>query len=839
MAEAGHEEMSPVKRALMELREMRRRHDELRDRLREPIAMVGMGTRFPGGGDSPAAFWEALCRGVDAISETPADRWNIEAFYDSDPDAPGKMWTRQGGFLDRLDLFDADFFGISPREAVSLDPQQRLLMEVSWEALEDALIAPCSLRKSASGVFVGISTSDYHRRVYAERDRIDAYLGTGNTFSVAAGRLSYFFDWRGPCMAVDTACSSSLVALHLACQSLRRGECGLALAGGVNAMIEPEPHINFTKARMLSPDGRCRTFDASANGYVRGEGCGMLVLKRLSDARRDQDRIHAVILGTAINQDGRSGGLTAPNGPSQEAVIRAALEDAGVEANQIDYVETHGTGTALGDPIEVQALANTLCAHRPMDQPLWIGSVKTNLGHLEAAAGVAGIVKTVMAMKHGEIPPHLHFTKPNPHLDWDEIAVRVTAQARKWEPREDSAVDQGRATKRLLAGVSSFGFSGTNAHVVLEGGGRAQSDDGNGKKAEDKNAASDVAQKNGETLLCISARNMKALRDLALQWLSLLGAAEGESLLRLAWSAAVGREHFDCRLALIGDSGREMAERLRAWLEGGATERVYQGECETAGTEAGDLSSAGGSRTCRLEELARRYVAGENLDWEALFGPALAGKSRSRVELPTYPFQRERYWFEVERGESRAPQKEGPSLLKKSEGDGAEKSDFIGRYHESLPDERLDVLADYVGAQAAFVLRRGENQKPARTSPLMDLGLDSLMAVELRNRLAKGLGLGADALPATLVFDYPTIQAIAGFVSTLLERVAPILSDGVEVEHQDAQAKPGSAKLEQNQPDAKPNDDGMEKTAVQNASDDEIEALLLRKLDALETEDDD
>ena len=368
-----------------------------------PIAIVGIGCRFPGA-DSPDAFWQLLSGGTDSIRGVPLVRWRAE----------GDPATRWGGILDAVDGFDAEFFGISPREADLMDPQQRLLLEVAWEALEDAGIAADSLGGSRTGVFVGISGSDYSRLLASRSGSPDAYSGTGNAMSIAANRLSYFFDLRGPSWAVDTACSSSLVAVHQACRSLRAGECTVALAGGVNLLLSPDLTATFAHAGMLAPDGRCKTFDEAADGYVRGEGCGVVVLKRLADAHHAGDRILAVVRGTAVNQDGRSNGLTAPNGPAQQAVVRSALRDAHIVPTSVSYVEAHGTGTALGDPIEVNSLLEVLNAGRMSSQPCWIGSVKTNFGHLEAAAGIAGLIKVVLALRHQKIPPHLHLQKLNP-----------------------------------------------------------------------------------------------------------------------------------------------------------------------------------------------------------------------------------------------------------------------------------------------------------------------------------------------------------------------------------------------------------------------------------------
>ncbi|MEM9927244.1 MAG: polyketide synthase, partial [Cyanobacteria bacterium P01_D01_bin.50] len=447
-----------MQKALHELKEMRAKLQVLEQAKTEPIAIIGMGCRFPGA-DNPQAFWELLSNGIDAISEVPSDRWDINAYFDNNPETPGKINTRYGGFVKQLYEFDAGFFGISPREAISLDPQQRLLMEVSWEALENAGIVPSNLQGSKTGVFVGISSNDYSQQLLTrEVTEIDAYLATGNSHSTAAGRLSYTLGLTGPSIAVDTACSSSLVAVHLACHSLRNQECDTALVGGVNRLISPEFSINFSKARMLATDGRCKTFDAAADGFVRGEGCGIIILKRLSDAIADGNPILGLIRGSAVNQDGRSSGLTVPNGPSQQAVISQALQNSNIDPSQINYIEAHGTGTSLGDPIEINALGAVFGKYYSADNPLKIGSVKTNIGHLEAAAGIAGVIKLVLSLQNQQIPPHLHFQQPNPYIPWSELPFQIATETTPWLISDNPR----------FAGVSSFGFSGTNAHVVIE-----------------------------------------------------------------------------------------------------------------------------------------------------------------------------------------------------------------------------------------------------------------------------------------------------------------------------------------------------------------------------------
>ena len=540
---------------LLQLEKMQSKLDALEYAKTEPIAVVGMGCRFPGGVDNPAALWRILRNGVDTITEVPKNRWDIDAYYDPDPDATGKMYTRNGSFVNEVDTFDAHFFNISPREAMSLDPQQRLLLEVSWQALEDAHQVPEQLYKSPAGVFIGICSHDYARKLLATEE-FNAYFGTGNAASTAAGRLSYFLGLTGPSLAVDTACSSSLVAVYLACQSLRNQECSLALAGGVNLLLSPETSIVFSQTRMLSPDGHCKTFDAAADGYVRGEGCGVIVLKRLSDAIKNQDNILSVIRGSAINQDGPSGGLTVPNGPSQEKVIRQALKNGGVEPSLVSYIEAHGTGTSLGDPIEVGAMGAVFGESHSQENPLMIGSLKTNMGHLEAAAGIAGLIKVILQLQHQEIVPHLHLKEPNPHINWDELPVSVPTQPTPW------SVD----SPKRIGGVSSFGFSGTNAHVVLEEAPLQES------QAKD----SDLDERPCH-ILTLSAKCEEALQELAQRYEEFIKNNSTAEIADVCFSANTGRSHFNHRLAIITSDQQELADKLAKIIAGEETNGVFSG----------------------------------------------------------------------------------------------------------------------------------------------------------------------------------------------------------------------------------------------------------------------
>ncbi|MBI5768908.1 MAG: thioester reductase domain-containing protein [Verrucomicrobia bacterium] len=578
----------------------------------ELIAVVGLGCRFPGGADSPEAFWQLLRAGTDPVREIPAERWDVDAFVDPTPARPGKMYVRRGAFLDDVAGFDPEFFGIAPREATAIDPQHRLLLEVAWEALEHAAISPAELAGTATGVFVGVSFDDYarlaaHTGAAAE---FDAYAALGSARSLAAARLSYHLGLRGPSLLVDTLCSSSLLAVHLAVQSLRRGECRVALAGGANLILAPDTTIASCQLRALAPDGRCKTFDASADGYARGEGAGLVVLKRLADAQADGDPILAVLRGSATNHDGKSNGLTAPNGPAQEALLRAALADARATPAEVGAVETHGTGTVLGDPIEVGALAHVYGDGREKENAILLGAVKTNVGHLESAAGIAGLIKAVLALERRELPANLHFHTLNPHIPWSQLPVHV------------ASTSLALPANAPLLGVSSFGMGGTNVHVLLAPPPAAIS--------PAPSATPPVAD-----VFPLSAHTPAAVVALARAWADHLGAHPHLALRDVCHTAAVGRSHFACRVALVTDS----VDRLRASL-------LALGEGDV--TRVSSAAAPRVSTATTAEQLAADYRNGCTLDWRNW----LAGSGRRLGGLPTYRFQRRRFWLEAARPET-------------------------------------------------------------------------------------------------------------------------------------------------------------------------------------------
>ncbi|MEM8736027.1 MAG: beta-ketoacyl synthase N-terminal-like domain-containing protein, partial [Planctomycetota bacterium] len=542
--------LSPNKQALLKIRELKQQLERTGAGNTEPVAVVSMACRFPKSADTPEKFWQSLIRQDDLVGEIPEDRWDLEAFYDEDPEVPGKMYARKGVFLENLSMMDPEFFGISPREATWVDPQQRLLLEVGWEAIERAGWVPEEIADE-TGVFVGWMHNDYQNEASDSFLNLNPYIATGAAGSFLCGRLAWHLGLRGPSLAVDTACSSSLVALHLAIASLTRGDCNRALIGGVNAICSPTTNILTCKLKALSPQGHSRAFDADADGYLRGEGCGVVALRRLSDAKRDGDHILGIIRGSAIGHNGSGSGLTVPNPKAQEDVIRKALQRAGFAANEVDYLEAHGTGTSLGDPIEVNAAAAAYCSDRGKDDPLLIGSVKTNIGHLEAAAGMAGLIKVLLSLQKGSIPGQMNFETPNPHISWDKTPVKVLTEETRW-PSAD----------RRRAGVSAFGMSGTNAHVILEAP----------ESAFDFDSDSSSEAASLPPIITLSGKSEEAVFDLADSWTKTLHENPDASLADLARQSNIARRHFEHRASIVASDYQHAAKLMQALARGGDAE---------------------------------------------------------------------------------------------------------------------------------------------------------------------------------------------------------------------------------------------------------------------------
>lgn len=677
---------------------------------REPLAIVGIGCRLPGAAD-PAAFWAMLRAGQHAIREVPAERWNAAALYDPDPHSPGRLMSTSGGFIDDVDGFDWRAFRVPPREAKYIDPQHRLLLEVAWEALEDAGYPFEDVAGSRTGVFVGITWNDYLRMQSRDWSRLDGYAASGTLPAFAANRISYTFDLRGPSLVLDATCSSSLAAVHYACQSLWSGESTMALAGGVNLMLSPDSTIIMSNAGLLSPTGRCRTLDASADGFVRGEGAGIVVLKPRS-ALTASDRVYAFIRGTAVNHNGRGPWIMAPSGAAQEQVIAEVCQQAAVDPAAIDYVELHGIGFAKGDPVEMQALGAAL-GGPSRREPCRVGSVKTNIGNLEAAAGIASLIKVSLALHHGEIPPTLNLRTLNPAIAPDELGLMPQTELMPWP---------GDAETRL-AGVTTTSFSGVNAHAVLEG-------------APDERRAAEHGE-GAVHVLPLSARSPEALRAMARRmadWLRALApAAREDALGDICYTAAIRRTHHAHRVAVVGASARALADALEGWLHGATAVHGHDGMLQS--------------------RMAALYIKGEPVAWQALYP---AGQCAS---LPTYPWQRERVWLEWLDAETlSAGPEQGAARPRADEAVSRDAADGLRqKITAAAPGQRRALITTEVRDAIRAALGLPSDAPIGPHERLFELGINSVTAVALRGRFQSTLGC---SLPSTLLFEHPTVDAL-------------------------------------------------------------------------------
>ncbi len=795
------ENMSPLQKAVYALRETQSRLESLQRRGHEPVAIIGMSCRFPGDIKSPDDYWKLLVSNQEAIGEIPPERWDSDAFYDPNPQTPGKMCTKWGGCLSDASMFDNHFFGISDREATMIDPQQRILLELAWEVVDDAGIPLSDLKGLPVGVFIGIGANEYIGKIAGDSTLGNPFASTGNALCVAANRISYAFDFQGPSLAIDTACSSSLVAIHQAVASLRNGESTLALVGGVNLILNPLTTINLTKAGVCSPDGKVRAFDAQANGYVRSDGAGLICLKPLSSALKDGDRIYATIMGSATNHNGSANGLSSPRRETQEALLRQAYQSAKTPPSEVSFVETHGTATPIGDAIEIAALSNVLCQDRPQNKPLHLGAVKTNLGHTETASGMASVIKTVLAMQHKTLPSNLHFQVQNANIDTIET-LRFLSANQPWTQVED---------RPYVAGVSAFGFGGCNAHVVLQSYSPTTSE-------PNQILPDDSSQK---LPLILTAKTEASLRLAAIQMKQFLQSATPDWY-DVCHTAALKRELLDCRLVISASDANQAIESLSHFVDGIHDARVFIGRRTQNGTKT--KSSLDG-QTRSLEE---SIVDGEPIDWKTIF----VRKGRL-VSLPKYPWQRQRHWLEsaalpdalLDDSQRSANSKAGstrPTAVSES------------TQQRKLLNKRPDLNTAFVAASTNVEKMLDQRWREVLRlesigidDNFFELGGDSLQAGSLLNQLQKELH---QTIHFMALFQSQTIRELAQYldatypdaVQLWVEQSSPT---SIERPLQPVQVSNGSIpKLNRRRTLERP------ASEIESMSDREVETLLLQQL---------
>jgi 3-oxoacyl-[acyl-carrier-protein] synthase II len=813
----------------------------------EPIAIIGIGCRFPGA-PNPQAFWKLLREGIEGVGEVPADRWDVNALHDPDPNSPGKMVSRRGGFIDNVDQFDWRAFRIPPREAKYMDPQQRLLLEVAWEALEDAGLPLENVAGSRTGVFMGIMWNDYLRLQSSAPSYFNGYGVTGNAFAFAPNRISYFFDLRGPSVAVDSACASSLVSVHAACQSLWLGETSLALAGGVNLMLSPDVSIMLSKAGLLSPEGRCATLDARADGFARGEGAGIVILKPQSQLT-PSDRVYALIHGTAVNHNGHNEWIMAASPTGEEAALRDAYHMAGVEPAEIDYVELHGTGLPKGDVIEAGVLGKVIGTQPGRDHPCVVGSVKTNIGHLDAAAGIASIIKVALSIYHREIPPTLNLQEVNTEIDLSALGLAAQQTLGPWPSKKGPS----------LAGVTAVSLSGVNAHVVLGSAPIPEPPILDDRDTQEARLQPGIGQ---AYLLPLSARSPEALSAMALSFKNFLSASSYHSpapaaepgqaepdgpvyatLQDICYTASVRRSHYEYRLALVGSSPQAFVESLEAFLQGQLPDGVYSSQAMSDDQDLPpDLAEAMARypRVPRdMEALGVLYARGYALDW-----PGLYPNGGRCVQLPTYPWQRERLWLDwlkphsvPENPSELAGETQAAKPQAVSEDASGPTNELLRRLEQAPQAKRQTLLRAYVRDQVAQVLGLDPSHSLDPQQGLFDAGLNSLAAVELVNRLRSSLGR---SIPLTCVFDYPTVEALSSYLARevlALESTSsatpPSQAIGsASVGIGSASVGIGSASSRTHLP-VQQAEEALDLEQLEQLSEDEAEALLIEKLETM------
>jgi acyl transferase domain-containing protein len=689
----------------------------------EPIAIVGMACRFPGA-PGISEFWKLLCDGRDSIVDAPSGRWAVDLFYAPERDAPGRSFVRRAGFLADIASFDWRAFRIAPKEATAMDPQHRLLLELAWEALDDAGIPFDAVARSATGVFVGIVWNDFLRLQARRWDALDGYVAAGTPFAFAANRISYHFDLRGPSVALDGTCASSLISVHEACLSLISGESDIALAGGVNLILSPDSMVIMSKAGVLSPDARCKTLDARADGFARGEGGGLLVLRRLADVRPD-DRVYAIIRGTAVSHNGRNEWIMAPSASAQSSVVREAYERAGVDPRDVGYVELHGTGFLRGDALETSALSAAIRGGERRDDPCAIGAVKTNLGNLEAAAGIASIIKVALCLQHATIPPSLNLERTSPLIDFNALGLIPQRALGPWSK-----------SGRRIASVNVTAFSGNNGHAVLE--------------AYDVEGCAGDARSEELALLALSAHTPEALASACRRYAEWLrGDGRSELMADVCYTAAFRRTHHRHRLAILGVGHEAIARELEAFVQG----RPIRGACSLGASETVTVG-AEDSRSSKLLAVARDYTTGASLDWR---GAVAEGRCAS---LPAYSWQRERLWPEWMSPEavSVPPEMSAPSVAVAAVETSETASEFTRELLSVAKTDRIPFVVEKLRSTLRSVLGLPDHVRVGASQPLFELGINSLSWLELRSRIGALVG---DSIPATSLFDFPTLAALA------------------------------------------------------------------------------